>query len=194
MNTASSTRRAATSPRRARRTAGARGGADPRRGFFRGYLKDEARPRRPGRAAGSTPATSCARDADGMLLFRRPQEEHHPPLGREHRGARGRKRAAPASAVKAVAVRRDAGRDARRGGLRLRRRATATPTAGETGALAQRSSRMRSSGSPITRRRATSPSWSAAADRDAEDPARRDQGAGRTTALPGRRTASTPAR
>ena len=44
-------------------------GADPRRGFFSATSRTRRRPRRRGPAAGSTPATSCARDADGDLHF-----------------------------------------------------------------------------------------------------------------------------
>ena len=78
-------------------------GADPRRHFFSGYLKDEAATRRGlGRRLVPHRRRRAARRR-GQLLLRRPQEERDPPQRREHLGGRGRERAQPASGGEAVA-------------------------------------------------------------------------------------------
>ena len=72
-------------------------GADPRRDFFTGYLKDEAATEEAWAGGWFHTGDVVRRDADGQLLFRRPQEERDPPQRREHLGGRGRERAQPAS-------------------------------------------------------------------------------------------------
>ena len=72
-------------------------GADPRRGFFSGYLKDEAATERGlGRRLVPHRRPGAARRRR-QLLLRRPQEERDPPQRREHLGGRGGERAEPAS-------------------------------------------------------------------------------------------------
>ena len=93
------------------------------RGFFTKYLGRSARPpKRPGKAAGSTPATWCGGTRTATVL-RRSSEERDPPQRREHRRRRSGKRAAPASAGARRRVRRRARRPARRGSAGLHRSA-----------------------------------------------------------------------
>ena len=65
-------------------------GGDPRRGLFSGYLKDPAATEEAWRGGWFHTGDVVTRAADGMLCFRRPQEEHHSPQRREYRRRRGR--------------------------------------------------------------------------------------------------------
>ena len=96
-------------------------GEAPRRGFFTEYLKDEAATARglgrrlvPHRRRGERRRRRLA------VLRRRPaeEEEQRAPLGREHRGDRGRGRARQSRRHCGCRGRAGAGRDARRGGVR----------------------------------------------------------------------------
>ena len=115
-----------------------------------------------------------------MLVLRRPQEEHHPPLGREHRRGRGRGAPAGARCGRAGGGARGAGRGARgrSDGLRgadgrRRGRSRAGRRGYKTGA---------STASPTSRRRASSSSSSAADHGHAESAEGPDLPQGRRSA------------
>ena len=163
------------------------------RGSFSAYLTGRGRHRRPPGRGGLVPHRDgvVGRRRRGTLHFVDPQEERHPPLGREYlrRGSRERADAAP-SAVAGVAVaptpdpvRGDEvvacvvrARDARR-----RRRAR--------GRWPRRSSRIASRGSPTTRRRA----FVAFVPTRCRSPRRRRSSAGRCATSSPRPSAGRPA-
>ena len=64
-------------------------GTDPRRGFFSGYLKDEAATEEAWRDGWFHTGDAVRRGPDGALHFVDRLQEHHPPRRREHRRARG---------------------------------------------------------------------------------------------------------
>ena len=69
---------------------------DPRYGFFREYLKDPEATAEAWEGGWFHTGDVVRRGADGVVAFRRPQEERHPPLRRKHLGRRGGKRTAAA--------------------------------------------------------------------------------------------------
>ena len=69
---------------------------DPRRGFFSGYLKDEAATAEAWRGGWFHTGDCVRRGRRRQPALRRPPEEHHPPRRRKHRRAGGRSGRSPA--------------------------------------------------------------------------------------------------
>ena len=70
-------------------------GADPRRGFFLGYLKDEAATEEAWAGGWFHTGDVVRRERRRRLALRRPAQERDPPQRREHLGGRGRERRSP---------------------------------------------------------------------------------------------------
>ena len=133
-------------------------GAEPRRDFFLGYLKDDDATEEAWAGGWFHTGDVVRAQRRRRLLLRRPAQERDPAQRREHLGGRGRERAQPASG----------------GGRRAPVAATPDPVRGDEvlacivlrkapnrarpSGSRPASSAMRSSGSPTSRRRATSPS------------------------------------
>ena len=95
--------------------------ATPRRGFFSGYLKDDAATESVWRGGWFHTGDVVWRGAGRNVAFRRSQEEHHSPIGREHRRGGGGGHPADAPGRAASCGNGSEGRATRRGGVRLRR-------------------------------------------------------------------------
>ena len=155
-------------------------GAAPRYGFFREYLKDAEATAEAWDGGWFHTGDVVRRGAGWRVSFRRPQEERDPPLRRKHLGGRGRERADAAPGREAGGGGACPGPGAGRRGLRLRgqrgrsaRRRIAQQDRGRSRRMEPEPPRLLQ-GARLCRVRV-----GAAADLDAEDPARRAQGAGR---------------
>ena len=100
-------------------------GEAPRRWFFTEYLKDEAATAEAWAGGWFHTGDVVFEGDDRLAVLRRPQEEHRAPLGREHRGDRGRGRADEPRRGRRRRGCPGAGRDARRGSVRADRAARA---------------------------------------------------------------------